>query len=605
MKRIISLLLALTLMVGCVAVLSSCGKKDNGAEIAVYLGNEVYDLDPSDYFVSDNAAQFMSLLFEPLFSLDEKGKLKMAAAEDYEINEEDREIRITLRESYWSDGNRVVPNDFVFAWERLLNPANANPAAALLYDIEGALDVKTGKVSSLYDAGANNYGDGETIVINYRENADVDMLLKNLASIATAPVRQSVVESSPAFWSKNTSSIATNGPFTLASYNVEPNASNITPDNEDWQDLAICLERNTGYHQPRDSRRADKFVNPYQVVSFWDAAGREIGLSYDDIANKTVFFLGDATEEARKNATLGEEAEKYDTLSTFTLAFLSDNGIFADANLRKAMSLALDRAAIAEALVFAKAATGFLPETVKLGASASIKASADLAAAKAALPAAAKSVQIKIALNDDAENRIIGALIEKAWKTDLELNIKISYLGAKEQTLTDPMLGTVTHLDSYIQYLVKSAAEGSVAEYDVVGFDWQMYSQDAFVALASLSTAFCGNGAVFANSADKENTLRPSLAVWSVEKAAEYDALIQAAYEAKDAGTREAKLKAAADMIAAELPVIPVVFNQNFAVIGDGLSGVEADYFGNFSFDRAKLKNYDQYFVYEKESEEN
>ena len=75
MKRIISLLLALTLMVGCVTVLSSCGEEDNGAEIAVYLGSEIYDLDPSDYFVSDNAAQFMSLLFEPLFSLNEKGKI--------------------------------------------------------------------------------------------------------------------------------------------------------------------------------------------------------------------------------------------------------------------------------------------------------------------------------------------------------------------------------------------------------------------------------------------------------------------------------------------------------------------------------------------------
>ena len=89
MKKIISLLMALTLLVGCVATLSSCGEEEGGAEIAVYLGNEVYDLDPSDYFVNDNAAQFMSLLFEPLFSLDEDGDLEMAAAEDYEIDEED------------------------------------------------------------------------------------------------------------------------------------------------------------------------------------------------------------------------------------------------------------------------------------------------------------------------------------------------------------------------------------------------------------------------------------------------------------------------------------------------------------------------------------
>ena len=598
MKRIISLLLALTLLVGCVTVLSSCGEKDNGAEIAVYLGSEVYDLDPSDYYVSDNAAQFMSLLFEPLFSLNEKGKLQMAAAEDYEIIEEDREIRITLRESYWSDGNRVVPNDFIFAWERLLNPANANPAAALLYDIEGALEVKTGKYSSLYDASANNYGDGETIVINYRENADVDALLKNLASIATAPVRQSVVESSVAFWAKSASSIATNGAFTVASINVEPNV-----DGEEFEDLAICLERNTGYHQPRDSKRADKFVKPYQIVSFWDAAGKTIDLTYSDIQSKTVFFLGDATEEARKNAILRDEAEAYKTLSTFTLAFLSDNDIFANADVRKAMSLALNRKAVADALVFADAASGFLPETVKLDAADIIKAGADVAGAQAKLPAEAKAIQIKVALTDDTKGHIIGAMLEEAWKTGLGLNVKIDYLGAKELKITDPTLGEVSYYDSYVQYLVKSAAQGSAAEYDVVGFDWQMYSQDAFVGLAALSTAFCGNGVVFSDNAANADTLRPSLAVWG-DKAGEYDALIKAAYEATDAKEREAKLKQAADMVATELPVIPVVFNYNFGVIGSELSGVDVDYFGNFAFDGAKLKNYQDYYVFEKESAE-
>ena len=73
MKKLLSLVLVLALMLGAVAVLSSCGKpKDDGAEISVYLGDGVYDLDPSDYYVSDNAAQLMSLLYEPLFRLTEK-----------------------------------------------------------------------------------------------------------------------------------------------------------------------------------------------------------------------------------------------------------------------------------------------------------------------------------------------------------------------------------------------------------------------------------------------------------------------------------------------------------------------------------------------------
>ncbi len=590
MKRIISLLLALTLMVGCAAVLTSCGESDNGAEIQVYLGNEVYDLDPSDYFVSDNAAQFMSLLYEPLFSINADGKLEMAAAKSYEIDEENRELRIVLRESYWSDGNRVVPNDFVYAWERILNPKNSNPAAALLYDIEGALEVSTGAISSIYDFAANNYGDGETILIKYRANANVDQLLKNLASIATAPVRQSVVESAEAVWSKSIASIATNGAFTLATYDLESGE--------------ICLERNIGYHQPRDSKKVDKQVLPYKLVNFWTASDRMVTLTYDDItAAQPVFFLGEATEAARSDAKLLADAKAYDTLSTFTLAFTSDKAIFKDAGVRKALSASLNRDAIAAALGFGKAASGFLPATVLGADGKSFVPAKTIATAKdssVSLPASAQGASIKIALNDDAENRIIGAAIEAAWgENGLGLNVDVKYVNTKSIEVEDATLGKVTYYDSAIQFAIKTVAEGGSCGYDIVGFDWQMYSSDPFVALASLSGTMNGNGVVFADGVTAtENSLRSSLAVWSDAKATEFDQLLADAYAATSASARYAKLSTAAGLIAEDLPVIPVVFNQNFSVIAKGLSRVEADYFGNFSFTRAKLKNYQQFFVY-------
>ena len=138
MKKIISLILALSLLAGCVTVLSGCGAPDNdGAHIAVYLGSTVYDFDPTDYYVNDNAEQVMSLLFEPLFSVDGDGKLHNSGADSYEINEEKRQIVIQLKESYWSDAIRVKAVDYVYAWcERILNPNMPNPAASLLYSIE-------------------------------------------------------------------------------------------------------------------------------------------------------------------------------------------------------------------------------------------------------------------------------------------------------------------------------------------------------------------------------------------------------------------------------------------------------------------------------------
>ena len=130
MKKTLSLLLVFVMLFGVLATFTGCGApKNDGAEINVYLGAQVFDFDPSDYYVSANAEQILSLIYEPLFTVNKNGKLKMAAAKDYEVDKEKREITITLRESYWSDNLEVKAADFVFAWcERILNTSTPNPA---------------------------------------------------------------------------------------------------------------------------------------------------------------------------------------------------------------------------------------------------------------------------------------------------------------------------------------------------------------------------------------------------------------------------------------------------------------------------------------------
>ena len=83
MKKIASLFLILTLMFLSMTSLVSCGLVEDGAEISVYLSDEVYDFDPAAAYTDDNTQLLISLLFEPLFTLDEKGKVRNAAAKDY------------------------------------------------------------------------------------------------------------------------------------------------------------------------------------------------------------------------------------------------------------------------------------------------------------------------------------------------------------------------------------------------------------------------------------------------------------------------------------------------------------------------------------------
>lgn len=581
MKKILSLVLVLSLLLGSALVLTSCGAPDDeGAQISVYLGEPIYDFDPTDYYVDSNADQLMSLLFEPLFTLDDDGDLEKAAAKKYDVDEDERTIVIELRETYWSDGSRVLASDYIYAWrDVILDPTKANPAAALFYDIENAVEIKKGEASA-YEFGAT--GSLYEITIVYREGADYEQLLKNLASVATAPLRQNGVAQSSSYWAKSVNTIYTNGPFQL--------------DNLDYEEGIITIARNLGYHQNPNKVDYDNEVNPHLLTSAFEVGGKTVDLSYSDLEDKTVFIMTDAPLEDR--AANKDEAKVYDALSTYTYVFDTTNPLFAKKEVRQALSLVIDRNAIIKAITFGKAADGFIPPLAAENIEQSlISASANKAAAEQLLVGVdftGVSKSFTLTVNDDAQSIAIAELVEDAWES-IGFSVTVKAVGTVENSVIDFANNTkITVLDSEIQYLVKEASKGNV-QYDVIAVDWQMYSTDPFVALAALTSDMNGCGAIFNNA---DTTLRPNISGWAN---AEYDALIDSAYATANDEARSEYLKAAEKLLIEEMPVIPLVFEETFVFTAKGISKVKVDGFGNLTFTDVKLKNYEKYLPTEEE----
>ena len=571
MKKIIGLLLVLTLAVGVCAGLTSCGEPDNaGAEIPVYLGDAVYDFDPTDYYADKNADQLMSLLFEPLFTLDDDGDLEYAAAEDYEVDEEERKIVIELRESYWSDGARVTADHFIYAWrDVILDPNNANPAAALLYDIENAVEIKNGKLStSEFGATASLF----EITIIYREGADYERLLKNLASVATSPIRQDADNQAPGYWSKSSNTIMTNGPFYLATV--------------DYAQGELTVSRNVGYHQPTTKVDYDNEVIPYKLVGTFTVNGAETEISYSDLESKTVFFMSDAPISDRKSST-----EVYDDLSTYSYVFNTNNPLFAKSEVRRALSLAVDRNAIISAIAVGKAATGFIAPLASEGIEQSlITANANKAEAERLLSEAGVSGgAFTITVNDDEESRAIAEIVKGNWQ-GLGFTVSVKYASTIKNTVTDFATNSkVEIVDSELQVLLKEASYGNW-DFDVLAVDLQMYSRDAFVALAGFTSNMNGNGAVFGNGTFE---LRSNIAGWKNES---YDKLITRAYETENEDSRSGYLKEAEKILVVdEAVIVPLVFNQTAVYVHDDLSDITVNGLGNIVFTEAELKNYEDY----------
>lgn len=568
MKRIISLLLAVVMLLCCMTVLAGCGApEDEGAQIEVYLGNAIYDLDPSDYYVDSNAEQMMSLLYEPLFYINEKGELVNGAAQNYWVDEYENTITVELRETYWSDGTRVKAEDFVYAWcERILNPNNPNPAAALFYDIENAAAAKTGDCS-LTDVGVVATGTYQ-LTITYREGADYNRLLRNLASVAASPVNQAVVDMAPSYWSKTLNYMVFNGPFSVVS--------------ADFEEGKIKLSRNVGYHQHPDTVDYDNNVIPADLYATFTVGSEQVAVSYDDIEAKTVFVMGDASVADR--TAHKDDAVSADDTSVYTYVFNTKNPLFASSTVRRALSMAIDRKAIAEAVVFGKAADGFLPDMCGGSTEQLISTGANLKSAKALISAIDFSGIDKaftLAVNDDEESKVIAELVAAAWG-ELGFEVTVEYLSPIASTVAD-----VDILDSGVQYAMKEASYGNV-EFDVIAVDWQLYSTDPFVGLSAFSSTLGGWGVDFVN-----NERRSNVAGWFN---ADYDYLVTEAMKT-EGEERAALLLEAEELLCEELPVCPILFNQTFVMSGSELSGLNIDGLGNVSYTWATLANYHDYLV--------
>ena len=156
-KRIAALLLVTTLLLG---LLSGCGNKKQGNErlvLNVGVCGAIDSLDPAMNTDTD-ADSIFHALYENLMreSDDGSGEVMLTNGMAKEYTEETNydgtvTYRFTLRSTArWSDGEKVTADDFVYAWQRLADPATNSPNHSLMSVVAGYDEVReTGNKAKL------------------------------------------------------------------------------------------------------------------------------------------------------------------------------------------------------------------------------------------------------------------------------------------------------------------------------------------------------------------------------------------------------------------------------------------------------------------------
>ena len=98
--------------------------------------------------------------FETLLTRDELWQPIPAAATGYDVSDDAREWTFHLRSgARWSDGRPVTAHDFVYAFRRMIDPANANPYAFFYYDIMNAKAISVGEITAIDQLGVRALDD--------------------------------------------------------------------------------------------------------------------------------------------------------------------------------------------------------------------------------------------------------------------------------------------------------------------------------------------------------------------------------------------------------------------------------------------------------------
>ena len=115
---------------------SSAAGTAQGGTLNIMLETEVQSLDPQ--IATDGTSfEVIADYTDGLMQMDTDGSAVPAIAETYDLSEDGKTYTFHLRDAKWSNGDAVTAADFVFGWQRAVDPATASLTPRTMFASSG------------------------------------------------------------------------------------------------------------------------------------------------------------------------------------------------------------------------------------------------------------------------------------------------------------------------------------------------------------------------------------------------------------------------------------------------------------------------------------
>ncbi len=454
-------------------------------------------------------------MFVGLVTDDAGGRPVPGCAESWTVSPDGLTYTFKLRDGLtWSDGMPLTSADFVYSFRRALDPATAAPQAGLLFVIRNAEPVNKGEMPP--EMLGVTAVDPQTVQIAL--NAPAPYLLEILANPIAYPVPSQVVNTAGRNWVKP-GTMVVNGPFKLVSR---------VPGGP------IRLERNPSFYDA-DTIRLDDVI--YVPAGADGAAVNQFRAGdLDIVSHVPMTRLGWLREN------LPQDLHTAPYLAVYYLVLNNGRPPLDDANLRLALSYAIDRKTLASKLLDtgAVAADGLVPP-----GTANYAAPYEPDYAK--LPMAERLKKARI-------------LIQQAgYGPNRPLEITIRYVTGDEREKVAVAIASMWRRAGVVTKFQNAEAKVNFSavragDFTVAYEGWQADYNDAGDFLYLLRTG--------SNNANTSRYSNPA-----------FDKLMQQADRAVNAADRASLLKQAEALAMKDQPVIPLFYLISANLVADYVQG--------------------------------
>jgi oligopeptide transport system substrate-binding protein len=496
-------------------LLSACGKLatnvDTGtANQILHLGNgsEPSGLDP--HLITDvGASRIVSELLEGLVGLNPKTLApEPSAASSWEVSTDLKAYTFYLNpEGRWSNGDKVVAQDFVYSWRRLLMPDLAAEYSYQLFVVKGAEEYSKGLIKDFNEVGVTAIDD---LTLQVQLNAPTPYFLTLLTHPSTFPVHQKTIEQfgdiddPGSLWTRAGNYVG-NGPFVLTEWALN---------------RIIRIKKNDKYWDADRVKLSEARYYPIDNLTTEERMFRAKTLHI------TESMPSEKIEGYTKNNSSVIKISPY--FGTYFYRINTLKPPLDDKRIRLALAMTIDREKIVTAITKGGQIPAYNftpPDSAGFTARAKIPFNIKLAKqllVEAGYPGGEGIEPIEILYNTSEGHKKIAIAIQQMWKQTLGIEVKLYNQDWKSSLIT------ISNLD-----------------YQIARSSWIGDYPDPNTFLDTMTTGNGNNRTGFTNK--------------------EYDALIRRAANTMDQQQRFEYFQQAEQILAVEVPIIPIyTYTRNY-----------------------------------------